>query len=362
MVRARARVKMMVRLGVMVIVRLMVLLMTMRIESATSLPRATTKSKPFAEKGSARRGWPETDNTWEPLDNLHSIADVIEAFEESLRAGKHRKRKRKSGTPHSQPKKRQQRSTDPIYNVTDVEISMVDKVLSSAALNCPSLVDLPPPQQSVGVAFEGENDGHVNNTETTKKVDAENWCSNASQEIGERREENEYDPKLSELRATISTNIVNSDKLSVHFQEAKASEVNGLSKVDCAEPVQSNRNTGAKRRKSGSVKRFKQETQLSELGATPNATSRVSVRYGGRVNQSGAENLDYAGENSSRRSKIDESKSAVRITKIIKPIGYSTSVSNDVQDVSVTFKAMRSVLNFNLYVYSIFEDNFTYIF
>ncbi|CAL9006199.1 unnamed protein product [Prunus brigantina] len=288
------------------------------------------------------RGWPETDNTWEPLDNLHSIADVIEAFEESLRAGKHRKRKRKSGTPHSQPKKRQQRSTDPIYNVTDVEISMVDKVLSSAALNCPSLVDLPPPQQSVGVAFEGENDGHVNNTETTKKVDAENWCSNASQEIGERREENEYDPKLSELRATISTNIVNSDKLSVHFQEAKASEVNGLSKVDCAEPVQSNRNTGAKRRKSGSVKRFKQETQLSELGATPNATSRVSVRYGGRVNQSGAENLDYAGENSSRRNKIDESKSAVRITKIIKPIGYSTSVSNDVQDVSVTFKAMRS--------------------
>ncbi|PQM37452.1 chromo domain-containing protein LHP1 [Prunus yedoensis var. nudiflora] len=266
------------------------------------------------------RGWPETDNTWEPLDNLHSIADVIEAFEESLRAGKHRKRKRKSGTPHSQPKKRQQRSTDPIYNVTDVEISM----------------------QSVGIAFEGENDGHVNNIETTKKVDAENWCSNASQEIGERREENEYDPKLSELRATISTNIVNSDKLSVHFQEAKASEVNGLSKVDCAEPVQSNRNTGAKRRKSGSVKRFKQETQLSELGATPNATSRVSVRYGGRVNQSGAENLDYAGENSSRRNKIDESKSAVRITKIIKPIGYSTSVSNDVQDVSVTFKAMRS--------------------
>ncbi|XP_009361365.2 chromo domain-containing protein LHP1 [Pyrus x bretschneideri] len=290
------------------------------------------------------RGWPETANTWEPLDNLQSIADVVEAFEESLRTGKHRKRKRKQGTPLSQPKKRQQRSTDPIYNMTDVDIGIVDKALSSTALNCSKLVDLLPPQQPVGLACVGENGGNVNNIETTTKVNAENGCLNISQQNGERREENEYDPKLSELKATTFTNVVNLDKLSVPFQEARAPEVNGptdgLSKVDCTETVQSNR--GAKRRKSGSVKRFKQETQVSELGATTNATTRVSVRYGGRVNQSGAENLDYAGGNSSRRNKIDESRNAVRITKIIKPIGYSTSVSNDVQDVLVTFKAMRS--------------------
>ena len=31
-----------------------------------------------------RRGWPETANTWEPLENLHSIADVIDSFEGRL--------------------------------------------------------------------------------------------------------------------------------------------------------------------------------------------------------------------------------------------------------------------------------------
>lgn len=31
-----------------------------------------------------RRGWPETANTWEPIENLHSIADVIDSFEGRL--------------------------------------------------------------------------------------------------------------------------------------------------------------------------------------------------------------------------------------------------------------------------------------
>lgn len=29
-----------------------------------------------------RRGWPETANTWEPLENLQACSDFIEAFEE----------------------------------------------------------------------------------------------------------------------------------------------------------------------------------------------------------------------------------------------------------------------------------------
>ena len=31
---------------------------------------------------SKRRGWPETANTWEPMENLQSCSDVIDAFEE----------------------------------------------------------------------------------------------------------------------------------------------------------------------------------------------------------------------------------------------------------------------------------------
>lgn len=29
-----------------------------------------------------RRGWPETANTWEPLENLQSVPDLVDAFED----------------------------------------------------------------------------------------------------------------------------------------------------------------------------------------------------------------------------------------------------------------------------------------
>lgn len=35
-----------------------------------------------SDNGGDRRGWPETANTWEPLENLLSCYDVVDAFEE----------------------------------------------------------------------------------------------------------------------------------------------------------------------------------------------------------------------------------------------------------------------------------------
>lgn len=225
----------------------------------------------------------------------------------------------------------------------------VAKPQSSEALDNLSLAHLPAIPQSKSSSCEEEHNRDANNIEVPKKANVENGCVNVSQEIGERRDENEYDPKLSELKVTTSNNNV--DKLAIHFQEAKALEgkgpIEGLSKVDCVEPVQSNRSIGAKRRKSGSVKRFKQEPHLCELLAQ-NATSRTSIVPGGIVELLGVENPDVTGENSSHKNKIDESKNAFRITKIIKPIGYSASVTNNVQDVSVTFMAMRFVIKLQL--------------
>lgn len=251
------------------------------------------------------RGWPEAANTWEPLENLQSCSDVIDAFEDSLRSGKHRKRKRKHGTPHTQPKKKQQRSTFP----ADVT---------------------------------GDRNGDIK--EITKQTGVENGCGNVSQQNDNSKDGNEYDPKLSELKTIMSTNEVNMDKLAIHFEEAKASEgdapADGGLKTDCIEPAQSNRRIGAKRRKSSSVKRFKQDSGSREP-VSQNATTRSGGSFG-RVQQPFTGNPGFRGENSICRNGTDNCKDASNITRIIKPIGYSASVSNNIQDVSVTFTAMRS--------------------
>ncbi|KAL4599174.1 hypothetical protein ACB092_11G108400 [Castanea dentata] len=251
------------------------------------------------------RGWPEAANTWEPLENLQSCSDVIDAFEDSLRSGKHRKRKRKHGTPHTQPKKKQQRSTFP----ADVT---------------------------------GDRNGDIK--EITKQTGVENGCGNVSQQNDNSKDGNEYDPKLSELKTIMSTNEANMDKLAIHFEEAKASEgdapADGAPKTDCIEPAQSNRRIGAKRRKSSSVKRFKQDSGSREP-VSQNATTRSGGSFG-RVQQPFTGNPGFRGENSICRNGTDGYKDASNITRIIKPIGYSASVSNNIQDVLVTFTAMRS--------------------
>ncbi|KAF8085433.1 hypothetical protein N665_0667s0029 [Sinapis alba] len=59
------------------------------------------------------RGWPETDNTWEPLKNLQSISASIKAYEKSLKAGKGgKKRKGKSGGSNSQLKKKKKKQVE----------------------------------------------------------------------------------------------------------------------------------------------------------------------------------------------------------------------------------------------------------
>ncbi|XP_058000374.1 chromo domain-containing protein LHP1 isoform X4 [Hevea brasiliensis] len=262
------------------------------------------------------RGWPETANTWEPLENLQSCSDVIDLFEESLRSGKSsRKRKRKYGGPHNQPRKKLSRSSAG-YSIT---------------------------------GHEGENNGDVSNAKTVKKAD-ENGYTNGSKQTFAMKEDNEYDPKLSELRGTISTNDVNADKLAIHFQDDNASRgggsTNGLHKVDYADSIQNSRRTGAKRRKSGSVKRFKKDLDMCEslcLQSSPfflkPSPLNVSVGSGGATAQLGIENGTLVGTNSSHKPV---GVNSTTITKILKPIGFSASVMDNVQDVLVTFVALRS--------------------
>ncbi|XP_038724440.1 chromo domain-containing protein LHP1-like isoform X1 [Tripterygium wilfordii] len=257
------------------------------------------------------RGWPETANTWEPLENLQSIPDVVEAFEESLRSGKSsRKRKHKYGGPHSQPKKKQPQSSVSVYDVAEF----------------------------TGSGLEVENNRYAHSVRTLVQGD-----ENGFTRIHGRKDDNKYDLKLSELKGTLSTNEVSTDNLAVHFHEGKGPEddgpANDLPKINHGEAVQSNHRTGARKRKSGSVKRFKPDSACCEPAFGQYSSSNGCDALLPPV---GIENPDLIGNASSLMPIFDGSFVASSITKIIKPIGYSASVLDNVQDVLVTFLALRS--------------------
>ncbi|PPS14119.1 hypothetical protein GOBAR_AA06452 [Gossypium barbadense] len=290
------------------------------------------------------RGWPETANTWEPLENLQSCSDVIDAFEESLRSGKHsRKRKRKYGGPHTQSKKKQPCSSGSTYNATGLDLGVVDKT-PLVPFDNSGIADLSASSPVIVLAREGERNGNSSNVRRAKRV-KDNSSTNGSKKVDETKDENDYDTKLSELKGALSSKGGNTDKLAIRFQEGKASEgdgpVNGLQKVDRGESVQSDRRTGAKRRKSGSVKRFTQDPASCGPNLTQNATN-VHVGYAITDAEMEIVNLGLAADGSSHRSPIDNSLNVPVITKILKPVGFSASVSANTQDVSVTFLALRS--------------------
>lgn len=242
------------------------------------------------------------------------------------------------------PKKKQSRPSVG-STIMDVEISFAEKHLPSASLSNLH-PDLPSPSQFIGSGRGIVNNGDDNNEKTSKQTD-ENGSMNGSKQNA-RKEDNEYDPKLSELRGTVPNNDVNMDKFAIHFQEGNAPEGNGHAnghiKIDYMEPVQDSRRTGSKRRKSGSVKRFKKESASCEPVFLQNSSSNFSVGFSGAIAQQGIENPSLPWSTSSHKPMGENSINVLAITKIIKPIGFSASVFDNVQDVLVTFLATRFVI------------------
>ncbi|CAK9318967.1 unnamed protein product [Citrullus colocynthis] len=263
------------------------------------------------------RGWPETENTWEPVDNLQSCFEFIDEFEASFcssRSGKQRKRKRKDGDIENQPHEEKQLQIVAIDNVTDVVISTVDDRLSAAPLNRKLHCDFP--QAPVDSTHEGGFGSHT----VDGKFDGS-------------RKKDEYDLKLIELKASISANMVDSDKQAVASNDLSA--VYDVSKADgVVGSAQGSHSIGAKRRKSSRVRRFTKDSALSEnseQGLKQNAAT-ASIEPTDRREQIGPENPSFSGH----------SRNVSTITRIIKPVGYSVSVSNNIPDVIVTFLAVRS--------------------
>lgn len=263
-----------------------------------------------------------------------------------MHSGKHnRKRKRKYGGPHTHSKKKQPRSSAATYNAAGLEVSVVDKP-PLVPLDNSSIAKHSASSTVALSARKRDSNGNVNNVKRTDRV-KENGSANSSKKMDETKDENDYNTKLSELKGAISSNGVNTDNLALQFQQGRASEgdglANGLPNVACREPVQSDRRIGAKRRKSGSVKRFKQDLASSGPDLTQNATPNMHVGCGTDA-EIGIGNLGLTAHGFSHRPPIDNSINLPVITKILKPIGFSASVSDNNQDVLVTFSALRFVV------------------
>ncbi|VAI89283.1 unnamed protein product [Triticum turgidum subsp. durum] len=120
----------------------------------------------------------------------------------------------------------------------------------------------------------------------------------------------------------------------VVHQQDEHQPASGVSKVDSSvqgPPPQVGQVTGAKKRKLGSVRRFKQDEAQQEQGQVVNGTSE----------KPGNEKTDSAqGETGDRTKGVDGANRC--ITKIIKPVRYHATMTDDVQQVSITFRALRS--------------------
>ncbi|GAB2277940.1 La ribonucleoprotein [Dionaea muscipula] len=255
-------------------------------------------------------GWPDSSNTWEPLEHLQACADVVEAFEERQSAEKKTYRKRKC--QFTQPKKKMQYA----YGLSKSKAAFIELPFSEKASN------LKPPLPSTNGHAVGPTEYYDEEPSSATK-DSEESPVNC-QTIGSKEKNHDGDN---------NHEGVNANKFSLQFQpilslDGEKSQI-CLSKVENKDPTPSQRDRcpGATQRKSGFVRRFKQDTTSFGPTCAQNygIIDLTSCDRMGR--QMGNNNFDL---------------NASAITRILNPIGYSPSVSNDVHDVSVTFMAMRA--------------------
>ncbi|KAK7287283.1 hypothetical protein RIF29_00489 [Crotalaria pallida] len=276
-------------------------------------------------------GWPESANTWEPPENLELVPDIVEAFEKSLESGKQRKRRRNSGAYQTQPKKRQERSLTPYSLRRFTNNTTSDNHTQSAALNDLNLTDPRAFPRPVIFADEQENNGDASSLGKAKFSNGSS--STIPHEPSEINAENEYDPKLSELKAA-TTNGHGADKLAVQSQEGivatDGDQMDGRSKDVSVEQVRSYQTRGLRKLKYGSAKKSKKDSYAGE----PVNTEKPIGTSTGILEPARPGNAVHVGNNSQRKKPVFD------IIRIMKPLGFSPTASGS--DVVVSFMALRS--------------------
>ncbi|EYU42242.1 hypothetical protein MIMGU_mgv1a006455mg [Erythranthe guttata] len=289
------------------------------------------------------RGWSEAANTWEPVENLLQCSDIIDAFEESLKSGKGRptrKRKRKAGVihvqtkkkPHLQPHPHQRSPVVATYNVPSHVIRTTKEPVSFPRTNDSSC-----PNVNGDINVNG-----VNNIGTSVKAN-DNGARTVSVIREEEKEQSDSDLRLCELRGAMVISNKDADRLVIASQEGKMTEgdsiANGVKNPEgAAAPAQLGRCIGAKKRKSGCVKRFKKDPASCSVNDALNGDlAGASV-----VPTTSVRCPDFLGNNTNCKNKLEDPKPVCTITQIVKPISYRASLSSNVQEVLVAFEAVRS--------------------
>ncbi|MQL98016.1 hypothetical protein Taro_030720 [Colocasia esculenta] len=277
------------------------------------------------------RGWPETANTWEPYENVQSCADIIEAFEE--RPSKiTRKRKRKSSGSYPVTRKKRVSSSSKQGEDADISPLAKEKLKAAGSFVCNGVGEDGGSAETGGIVLAGEEDGCAGK----RSVQVGNETSGDGTRHEEKVNQNDREPSVEP--SDLGAKEEGAGPISVHLHPL---EEDRLSKVEPLPPLQSaNRFTGAKKRKSGCIRRFKQDSPVCGTD-TQHLVTRSMYKSLEGGEKMGKDDADSMGDEAGDRYKLDGSKNPDVLVKILKAVSFSASISNDVQDVSVTFVALR---------------------
>ncbi|KAK7277426.1 hypothetical protein RIF29_18578 [Crotalaria pallida] len=279
------------------------------------------------------KGWAESSNTWEPIDNLEPVKDLIDAFERSklLNSGKVvRRKQRKHHTPPPPPKKNQHPRASTSYSLRDFSTRSHSHSHSrshSHSHSAPTLND-----QTVDQA-----QFHATQQQQLPIFNPPSPPPPPPPPLDRRsNEEEEEDPKLTQLEEPKSSNNAHADAIQLH---KKADEEEASLPHNPPPPPQSR---GAKRRKAGCVKRFLKIQEVVDDASHPNPTTNIVSASKGLGATAAADGGNNNNDNNSVR-RVVGSAFDFNIVKIIRPISYAMSFSsNTIDEVSLAFLALRS--------------------
>ncbi|KAG8091527.1 hypothetical protein GUJ93_ZPchr0012g19092 [Zizania palustris] len=239
------------------------------------------------------RGWPESANTWEPLENLWACSDIIDAFE------------KRSRSPRSCRKRKRKITTTPVTGSNPSHGKRGRPPRSDAQSSRP-----PAPEAKKQPCRSSSRRSSSKTLVAELDASAQNGVQVGSSSGGISR------AACQELPLTVR----------LTDQQNEHQLLNGHENPVLTPPSQGGQVTGAKKRKSGNVRRFEQNKPTQEHG------------------ECGAVVVEDAGSTEGEigyKNRMEGCAIHAHITKIIKPVRFAAVMNNDVQQVSITFKALR---------------------